>query len=113
MDEKRPLDDQSEEISPDALAASKRKARLNALLLVAVLILSTVAPTPWNLFAPLLLIVPIIYAFVNRLRRGTPTPEQRARSAAQQNPLEARSTIDPYSYTPKDPKDLRRYKPIG
>ena len=113
MDEKRPLDDQSEEISPDALAASKRKARLNALLLAGVLILASVAPQPWNLFAPVLFIVPIVYAFVSRLRRGAPTPEQRARSAAQPRHLEVRSTIDPYSYTPKDPKDLRRYKPIG
>jgi hypothetical protein len=110
MEEKNPAADKNRvEFSAEESARARRGARLNALILAAVLLVSMVAPSPWNLYAPLLFLIPLLAAIVSRFRRHYPDPA---------HPDYGSMTIlspgtDPYSYTPKDPKDPRRYKPIG
>lgn len=84
------------DISQEELERQKARVRINALVLALVMILALVAPPPWNLFAPVVFVVPLIYSLVTRLRSAR-----------------APSTQEPYEYRPKDPKDPRRYKPIG
>lgn len=84
------------DISQEELARQKARVRINALVLALAMVLATVAPPPWNLFAPFAFIVPLVYSIVTRLRSARPP-----------------ATIEPYEYRPKDPKDPRRYKPIG
>ena len=80
-----------------------------ALILVAIFMLSKIVlPPEYRAFVPFLFLIPLI-----------PVVIQKARQACKKNeysPLchpDADHTVEPYSYTPKDPNDPRRYKPIG
>jgi len=84
-----------DELSQEELAQQKTRTRINALALALVLIIAAVAPQPWNLFAPLLFLLPLLHSLVLRIRSRTVTLHG-----------------DLYSYRPKDSKDLRRYRPI-
>jgi hypothetical protein len=80
----------------EEIAQAKMRARINALALLLVLLLTTIAPYPWSLSALLIILFLPLYALVRKVRsRNSPTAGE------------------PYSYVPKDPKDPRRYKPIG
>jgi hypothetical protein len=102
----------TDDLPPEQIDAARRKARTNAVVLIAVFLLISLAPYPWNIFAPLLFLVPLMVSILNRVRRGsapldalpdnTSAPPERHASAVEQ----------PYSYTPKDPNDPRRYRPI-
>lgn len=98
---------EQQELTP----AARRRSRVNALAVLAMFLLISLAPTPWNMFAPALIAVPALYGIWSRYRErqdagGQPQPWEPVR--------EQDGTIpDPYSYTPKDPNDPRRYKPIG
>jgi hypothetical protein len=84
------------DLTREEIAQAKMRTRINALALLLVLFLTTVAPYPWNLSALLVILFLPLYALVRRIRsRNSPT------------------TGGPYSYVPKDPKDPRRYRPIG
>ncbi len=101
-----------EEITPEDIARRKRQARLNALLLGGVFFLTVMAPHPWNTYAPLLFLIPLVYSVVKKVRKATegmdPLKQQsRIDFGAADGPRE-----EPYSCTPRDPRDPRRYKPI-
>ena len=101
--------DPSEDVGP-----AKKRSHLNVLILAGVFLLGVVLPPAYKAFAPLLFLIPIIIAVVKKVRqagekRGNPPLDQTyAPPVPDQIP-----SSEPYTYEPKDPKDLRRYKPIG
>jgi hypothetical protein len=98
----------SDEVSQEAIAAKKRRSRLNALILGLVFLVYTFGPPRWKLFAPLLFLLPVLYSLLSRLRGASiesDRPVTREIDAAA-------PAAEPYSYTPRDPNDPRRYKPI-
>ncbi len=101
-----------DDLPRDAIEAAKRKSRINALVLGAVFLLLYVVPSPWNVYAPLLFLIPLVYSLVSRNRTVSGTSPA---SAAKPTMPESITTEvkEPFSYTPRDPKDPRRYKPIG
>ena len=104
------MNDGSDEIRAEDIAASKRKARVNALTLGLVFLLGAFAPYPWKAYAPLLFLIPLLYSLYTRIRKPGGSSE-----VSLQDPRQDAETgrEEPYSYTPRDPKDPRRYKPIG
>jgi hypothetical protein len=99
------------DLTPEQINVARRKARINAAVLIAVLLLVSLAPYPWNVFAPLLFLVPLIAAISNRLRLGIAPLDALSTSASAEK--QASPAEEPYSCIPKDPKDPRKYKPIG
>jgi hypothetical protein len=85
-----------DDLPDEAVRQSKLQVRLNALALLFVLLLTTLAPYPWALLAPVLLLVPLGYGVWRRFRTAVTIP-----------------TGEPFSSVPKDPEDPRRYRPIG
>ncbi len=79
---------------------------MNAVVLLLVFGLLTFAPQPWAVFAPLLLLIPLLQAVRDRMRRSS-SPHGGTHSP------EAGSYPEPYGAEPRDPKDPRRYRPIG
>jgi hypothetical protein len=99
-------DDPRENQAPDQ-AGARQRSGLSALLVGAVLVFTMVAPPDWKVYAPLLFLIPLLANVVTRRRR---------RNAGQTQPdcgTIPHPSPDPYSHSPKDPKDPRRYKPIG
>jgi len=102
-----------DDITPGASEKAK-KWRLSALILAGIFLLSAVLPPDYKGFAPLLLLVPVIVNVMNKIRQAGEIPGNPARiqtnspSTPDQIPSPA-----PYTHRPKDPKDPRRYKPIG
>ena len=97
---------ESDDFSDGEVAASKRHSRINALILALVFLVLTVAPSPWNVYAPLLFLIPFIRSLVNRIRNASA-------SSKRDDTPDLPQGMEHYTYTPKDPKDPRRYKPIG
>ncbi len=100
-----------DDLPAEVSEARKRQTRLNALTLAAVLLLGTLLPAPYNTFTPILFIIPLLFALVSRIRQaraGAEAPLDRSAPEQKDGPA-----VEPYSFTPKDPKDPRRYKPIG
>ena len=104
------MNDGSDEIRAEDIAASKRKARVNALTLGLAFLLGSLAPYPWNACAPLLFLIPVLFNVYTRIRKPGGSSEIPLQAPTQ---IAETETKEPYSYTPRDPKDLRRYKPIG
>ena len=69
-------DDRTDDLPSEAVAAAKRIARLNALVMVLVLVTASFAPPPWNFFAPLLFAISLVYVIVNRARRALSVPRR-------------------------------------
>jgi hypothetical protein len=109
LDEISPAESGPDDISQQDIEAAKRRSRINALALGLVLILATLAPYPWNAYAPMLIVIPAIYAIVNRFRNRSQWNQSPTRTAGKPN---GSSEGEPYTITPKDPNDPRRYKPI-
>ena len=108
------LNASEDDIAPEASEKTKKQWRLNALILAGVFLLSVVLPPAYKVFAPVLFIIPVIINVVNKIRQageksGNP-PQDRTDSPSMPNQI---PPVEPYTYTPKDPKDPRRYKPIG
>jgi hypothetical protein len=104
----------NDDVRPESTKEGKRWSGLNALILGLVLLLGVVVPPPYNAFAPILLVIPLIIAVVRKARQagersGSPQPNQTYSPPVP----DSDHSVQPYSYTPKDPKDPRRYKPIG
>ncbi len=100
-----------DDLPPESIEARKRQARLNALTLVGVLLLGAILPQPYRIFSPFLFAIPLIISVIDRIRRarsGAPTGSSYSPPAPGEAPRS-----DPYSFTPRDPKDPRRYRPIG
>jgi hypothetical protein len=104
------MNDGSDEIRAEDIAASKRKARVNALTLGLVFLLGAFAPYRWKAYAPLLFLMPVLYRLYTRIRKSAGSSEIPVQAPAQ---IVEGEPEEPYSYTPRDPKDPRRYKPIG
>ena len=104
---------ETEDLPKEEVEASKRRSRINALILAATFIIITLAPDPYRLFAPLLFLIPVILTLVNRVRKASNEPTLQARDLPAQTSIPKQNGSDPYSYTPRDPQDPRRYKPIG
>ena len=106
-------DSQPDDLPSDAVAAAKRPTRLNALVMVLVLVTGSFAPPPWNFFAPLLFVISFVWMIANRVRRAVSIRrrfQDQGTSASIPGEGERR---EPYSCVSRDPKDPRRYKPIG
>ncbi len=110
-------DSVEEKSSPEAVEAAKRQSRLNLLILGGVFLLGVLLPQEYKAFAPLLFIIPVIVAVVQKVRRSgerpggaPPHPPQHDYSPPMHDSM---PSGDFYGYEPKDPKDPRRYKPIG
>jgi hypothetical protein len=98
----------SDDISQEAIVARKRRSRLNAVILALVFLVYTYGPPRWRVFAPLLFLLPILYSILSRLRGASIESDRPlTREIDEKTPA-----AEPYSYTPRDPKDPRRYKPI-
>ncbi|MEJ2110176.1 MAG: hypothetical protein P8Z37_09745 [Acidobacteriota bacterium] len=95
--------------------AKKKQSQLSSLILAGVFLLGIFLPARYKAFAPLLFLVVPVIKVLNKWKNdpteqtGMPSAEQPAASFS---PYKNDST-DPYSYQPKDPKDPRKYKPIG
>ena len=93
-----------DDLTRDMIMSARKRTRLNAVILLLVFALLSFAPQPWAAFAPLLLVVPLLHAALARMRR-LPSPPRP--------PGAGDSCPDPYTCEPRDPKDPRRYRPIG
>jgi len=54
--------------------------------------------------------MPVLYRLYTRIRKSGGSSEIPVQAPAQ---IAETEREEPYSYTPRDPKDPRRYKPIG
>jgi hypothetical protein len=106
------VEQKPDNLPSQAVEAAKKKSRINALVLGAVFLLLTLAPHPWNTYAPILFLIPVIYSLVSRIRGAANMPGP---SPIQSVPPPGPGSLrpEPYSYKPRDPKDPRKYKPIG
>jgi len=104
---------ETEDLPKEEVEASKRRSRINALILAATFVIITLAPDPYKLFAPLLFLIPVILTLVNRVRKASNEPTPQAKDLPAQMSTPKQNGSEPYSYTPRDSKDPRRYKPIG
>jgi hypothetical protein len=105
--------EETEDLPREEVDAAKKRSRINALVLAGVFIILTLAPSPYNLLAPLLFLVPLIYSIAARGRKNSDTPAAAAGEPQPQPTAQEPGKVDPYSCTPRDPQDPRRYKPIG
>jgi|GEM_PF-3102526 len=100
--------------TPESSEKAKKPWGLNALILAGVLLLSAVLPPGYKAFAPFLFLIPIILNVVNKVRQADENPANTAVDPTYSTPTSNRiPSDDPYSYEQKDPKDPRKYKPIG
>ncbi len=104
---------EKDDLSQEAVAAAKKRSRMNALILGVAFLLIGFAPYPWNTFAPLLFLIPVIYSLVNRIRKASAAGTSQQDGTSSWGKSLDGSTKEPYSYTSKDSKDPRRYKAIG
>jgi hypothetical protein len=97
---------------PEAAQADKKGARWSSLIIWFIPLLGAMLPRPYRDFTPLLFLIPVVFSLVSKYRKSeaesrSSTPTQTYPPPDQVHPVE------PYLYTPTDPKDPRRYKPIG
>jgi hypothetical protein len=108
IDDSAEPNDRSEGIAQEAIAARKRRSRINGVTLALVFLVSALAPPRWRLFAPLLFLLPLLYSLLSRLRGASIESDRPVtREIDAETPA-----AEPYSCTPRDPNDPRRYKPI-
>ena len=103
-----------DDITPDSLEKAKKQGKLGALILVCVLVLSIVLPPKYKPFAPILFIIPFVMNVVNKIRQVREKSQSPLEEQPHSLPVSGNlPSPEPYSYKPKDPKDPRKYKPIG
>jgi hypothetical protein len=102
------------EVNPEASEKNKKQWQLNALILAGVFLLSVVLPPAYKILAPFLFVIPFIINVVNKIRqveeKSGNSPQDQTHSPPMPDQI---PSPEPYTYKPKDPKDPRRYKPIG
>jgi hypothetical protein len=77
-------------------------------------VLSILLPPKYKAFAPVLFIVPFAMNVVNRIRKMREKSQDPLQEQTHsQSVSDGIPSPEPYSYKPKDPKDPRKYKPIG
>lgn len=102
------------EITPEAVEKAKKRWPLNALILAGVFLLGAVLPPDYKVFAPVLFVIPFIINLTDKMRHAGEEPEHPSIGQTYSPPVPGPMTShEPYSYTPKDPNDPRKYKPIG
>jgi len=96
-----------EDVPPEETRPAGKAALVNAAILAAIFALSILLPPDYKAFVPLLFLIPLVLAVVAKVRR--------IRNKNEYSPYtpDADHSVEPYSHTPKDPNDPRRYKPIG
>jgi hypothetical protein len=104
---------ETEDLPKEEVEAARRTSRINALILVATFVVITLAPDPYKLFAPLLFLIPVILSLINRMRKDSNGPTPQAKNLPDQPSIPKPDGSEPYSCTPRNPQDPRRYKPIG
>jgi hypothetical protein len=102
----------ADDLPQEQIAAAKQKARVNALILIAVFLLIAIAPFPWNALAPLLFLIPLFLSLSNRLRGSRSAVDALTEGIQAPADDNAAQPQEPYSYSPSDPADPRKYKPI-
>jgi hypothetical protein len=103
-----------DDMTPEALEKAKKQGRLNALVLAAVFLLSILLPSAYKPLAAILFVVPFVVKVMNKIRKTEENLESSPKSQTYSQPKPDQiSSTEPYAYKPKDPKDPRRYKPIG
>ena len=102
------------DITPDAREKIKKRRLLNSLILAGVFLLGAILPLEYKAYAPLLFVVPFIVSIAKKIRQDSEDPANPPRDSHYTPPVPDRvSSPEPYSYRPKDPKDPRKYRPIG
>ncbi len=96
------------------LENNKKQWRWNVLIYGVLLLLATFLPPPYEFLAPLLILIPILIGVVNKIKRadgsaGIPSTDHSYSPLAPDRPSSSETNV----YKPEDPKDPRRYKPIG
>ena len=107
-------DASQDSVKAEASQKSRKGQQLNALIFAAVIILGIVLPPRFKGFAPFLFVIPIIWSVMNKIHRIGEDPANPPKTESHSPAVPHSTTGDePYSYQPKDPKDPRKYKPIG
>jgi hypothetical protein len=105
---------EGKEPTPETREEAKKWARLNALFLMVAFLLGFVLPPRYRIFVPFLFVVPLIISIVSKVRQAAAKSGNPESYQTYTPPMpDLSNSVDPYSYTPKDPKDPRHYKPIG
>jgi hypothetical protein len=103
-----------DETTPEELQKAKKQGQLNALTLGAVFLLGILLPPAYKPFAPLLFVIPVVVKVMNKIRQTGENSGNPPRNRIRSQPMPERDpSTEPYSHNPKNPKDPRRYKPIG
>ncbi len=96
----------------ESATADKKWSRL--MIVAAVFLLGVFLPPEYKPYSPLLILALPLVAFLKKVRQagavGMDSAQNRSYSHIES---ETGRSLEPFSYTPKDPKDPRRYKPIG
>jgi hypothetical protein len=90
----------------DAAQARKTRIRLNTLIILLAPVLGIVLPQHYKGIRPFLFLIPLVLFLINKFREAD--AKSRNASPNQNHPM-----LEGHLYMPKDPKDPRRYKPIG
>ncbi len=98
---------EADDLTEEMISYSRRKMRVNALILAAVFVLVTVAPDPWGAFAPLLFLLPVFYTILEKLRG-----KASGRGKTWNSEGSGAKHPEPYTSVPRDHSDPRRYRPI-
>lgn len=94
--------------------SKKRSQQLHVLILVGVFLFGILLPPGYKIFAPFLFIIPSIIDVVNKARMAVEKSRPPLRDQTYTPPMPSRiHSLEPYTAMPKNPKDPRRYKPIG
>ncbi|MBN1569182.1 MAG: hypothetical protein JXA73_15130 [Acidobacteria bacterium] len=101
------MNSSEEGLSSEESQQKRKSAWVNALIFAAIFVLSIVLPPEYKPFVPILFVIPLIIALVGKVRQIRKKNEPSVYVSEQDHAGE------PFSYTPKDPNDPRRYKPIG
>jgi hypothetical protein len=96
------------------LEKTKKQWRRNALIFGGVFLLGFFLPPAYKAFAPLLFLIPVFIEVVNKSKQaGGSTGIPSTDHTHSPSTPDRTSSGKTYVYKPKDPKDPRRYKPIG
>ncbi len=110
VDERPKTGIDADDLPKEDIEASRKRMRFNALVLLLIFVLSIVTPYPWNSYAPLLILIPAVYALVTRFRKVGHLKRAPEEAGSRHD---AFSVDEPYAIEPKGKDDPRKYRPIG
>lgn len=92
----------------------KKQAQVNGLILAGVFLLGVLLPDRYKAFAPFLFVIPVVMKVVNKWSKDSTEQFDSTQATTYSKVVQGTNRYaDPYSFQPKDPKDPRKYKPIG